>query len=242
MSVTVRIGTSGYDYPEWRGLFYPRGLPASRRLSFYGERFDTVEINATFRRMPTEKAVAGWAAAIPVGFVFTLKAPGRITHARRLRDVDEPLRVFCDTARGPATSSARSSSSSRRTSRRRSAASATSSSRSRRTFGARSSSATRPGSPTTCTRRCVRGMPPSASPTRKEATPPTRRPRRGATTACATSSTRGRRWPAGRTRSHGPAGATCSATSSTRRRRAVLRWRRGSARGFGSLTSGAVVR
>ena len=100
MSVTVRVGTSGYDYPEWRGLFYPRGLPASRRLRFYGERFDTVEINATFRRMPTEKAVAGWAAATPAGFVFTLKAPARITHSRRLRDVDEPLRVFCDTARG----------------------------------------------------------------------------------------------------------------------------------------------
>ena len=100
MSVTVRVGTSGYDYPEWRGLFYPRGLPATRRLRFYAERFDTVEINATFRRMPTEKAVAGWAAATPAGFVFTVKAPGRITHSRRLRDVDELVRDFCEIARG----------------------------------------------------------------------------------------------------------------------------------------------
>jgi uncharacterized protein YecE (DUF72 family) len=100
MSVTVRVGTSGYDYPEWRGLFYPRGLRATRRLSFYAERFDTVEINATFRRMPTEKAVTGWAAATPAGFVFTVKAPGRITHSRRLRDVDELVHDFCEIARG----------------------------------------------------------------------------------------------------------------------------------------------
>ena len=99
MSVAVRVGTSGYNYPEWRGSFYPAGLPAAAMLPFYAERLRTVEINATFYRMPTEKTVAGWAETTPPGFVFTLKAPQRITHMRRLRDVDEPVRFFCDVAR-----------------------------------------------------------------------------------------------------------------------------------------------
>jgi uncharacterized protein YecE (DUF72 family) len=99
VSVTVHVGTSGYNYPEWRGSFYPADLPATAMLSFYAERFKTVEINATFYRMPTAKTVTGWADTAPPGFVFTLKAPQRITHMRRLRDVDEPLRLFCDVAR-----------------------------------------------------------------------------------------------------------------------------------------------
>jgi uncharacterized protein YecE (DUF72 family) len=99
VSVRIRIGTSGYNYPEWRGSFYPPKLAASAMLPYYAERFVTVEINATFYRMPVPSTVAGWAAATPDGFVFTLKAPQRITHMRRLRDIDEPLRVFCDAAR-----------------------------------------------------------------------------------------------------------------------------------------------
>jgi uncharacterized protein YecE (DUF72 family) len=97
--VTVRVGTSGYNYPEWRGHFYPADLPAKGMFAYYAARFPTVEINATFYRMPTPKTVAGWAAAAPAGFVFVLKAPQRITHFGRLRDVDGPLRFFCDTAR-----------------------------------------------------------------------------------------------------------------------------------------------
>ena len=99
MSVAVHVGTSGYNYPEWRGSFYPSGLRAAAMLPYYAERFETVEINATFYRMPTAAALTGWGAATPPGFVFTLKAPQRITHMRRLRDIDEPLRVLCDTAR-----------------------------------------------------------------------------------------------------------------------------------------------
>ena len=100
MSVAVHVGTSGYNYPEWRGTFYPETLRAAAMLPYYAERFATVEINATFYRMPTAATVAGWAEATPPGFVFSLKASQRITHMRRLRDVDEPLAVFCDTARG----------------------------------------------------------------------------------------------------------------------------------------------
>ena len=68
-------------------------------LAYYVERFTTVEINATFYRMPNAKTVGGWAAAAPAGFQYVLKAPQRITHFARLRAVDEPLRYFCDTAR-----------------------------------------------------------------------------------------------------------------------------------------------
>jgi len=97
--VNAWVGTSGYNYPEWKGTFYPTDLPAARMLAFYAERFSVVEINATFYRMPTVKTLAGWAAATPPGFRFALKAPQRITHFARLRDVDEPVRYLCDTAR-----------------------------------------------------------------------------------------------------------------------------------------------
>jgi uncharacterized protein YecE (DUF72 family) len=98
--VAVRVGTSGYNYPEWRGSFYPAGFPTARMLPYYAERFDTVEINYTFYRMPSPKTVAGWAEGTPAGFTFALKASRRITHDARLRDVAEPLRYFLDVARG----------------------------------------------------------------------------------------------------------------------------------------------
>jgi uncharacterized protein YecE (DUF72 family) len=97
--LSVRVGTSGYNYPEWKGTFYPRALPASKMLAYYVGRFPTVEINATFYRMPTAKTLAAWRDAAPEGFAFALKAPQRITHMARLRDVDQPLEYFCATAR-----------------------------------------------------------------------------------------------------------------------------------------------
>jgi len=97
--MAMRIGTSGYNYPEWRGSFYPDKFPASKMLPYYAARFSTVEINYTFYRMPTAKIVASWDAETPDGFCFALKAPRRITHDARLKDVDEPLRYFLDTAR-----------------------------------------------------------------------------------------------------------------------------------------------
>jgi len=80
----IRIGTSGYNYPEWKGRFYPADLPAAKMLAWYAERFPTVEVNYTFYRMPTPKLVAGWAAQVPEGFCFSIKAPQRITHRERL--------------------------------------------------------------------------------------------------------------------------------------------------------------
>jgi uncharacterized protein YecE (DUF72 family) len=90
------IGTSGYNYPEWKGHFYPADLPASKMLPYYAARFRTVEINYTFYRMPTAKTVEGWLAATPETFRFTLKAPRRITHDRRLKDVGDAVRGFCE--------------------------------------------------------------------------------------------------------------------------------------------------
>ena len=96
----IRVGTSGWNYREWKGPFYPAHMKPAAMLPYYAERFGTVEVNATFYRMPTAKAVAGWAGAVPPEFTFVLKAPQRITHFGRLREVDEPVRAFCDVARG----------------------------------------------------------------------------------------------------------------------------------------------
>jgi uncharacterized protein YecE (DUF72 family) len=94
----IWVGTSGYNYPEWKGSFYPPTLPAAKMLPYYAERFATVEINYTFYRMPNEKILAGWAAAVPELFKFTLKAPRRITHDLRLQRCESLLRGFCEVA------------------------------------------------------------------------------------------------------------------------------------------------
>jgi uncharacterized protein YecE (DUF72 family) len=96
----LHVGTSGYQFPEWKGSFYPEKLPAAKMLQYYATRLSTVEINYTFHRMPTPQTIAGWLAAVPQHFTFVLKAPQRITHIKRLKDIDDPLRYFCDTARG----------------------------------------------------------------------------------------------------------------------------------------------
>ena len=99
MSERVLVGTSGYNYPEWRGTFYPEKFSTDKMLAYYAERFPTVEINYTFYRMPTEKLLAGWAAGTPDAFRFTLKAPRRITHDAKLRRCEDLLQTFCRTAR-----------------------------------------------------------------------------------------------------------------------------------------------
>jgi uncharacterized protein YecE (DUF72 family) len=96
--MSIRVGTSGYSYKEWKGTFYPNDLPAARMLSYYGDRFSAVEINNTFYRLPNAATVATWATQVPDGFEFVLKATQRITHQKRLRDVAEPLEYFLQTA------------------------------------------------------------------------------------------------------------------------------------------------
>jgi uncharacterized protein YecE (DUF72 family) len=93
----VRIGLSGWNYASWRnGVFYPPRLPASRWLEFYAERFDTVEVNATFYRLPRRDAVAHWVEQTPEGFTFAVKASRYLTHAKRLRDLGPGLELFLE--------------------------------------------------------------------------------------------------------------------------------------------------
>ena len=99
MAERVFVGTSGYNYPEWRGTFYPEKFSTDKMLAYYAERFPTVEINYTFYRMPTEKLLAGWAAGTPDSFTFTLKAPRRITHDAKLQRCEDTLQAFCRTAK-----------------------------------------------------------------------------------------------------------------------------------------------
>lgn len=87
-------GTSGFAYPQWKPLFYPEKLPASRFLEHYAQRLNAVEINYTFRHLPAAKTLENWAAATPPEFVFALKAHMRITHIARLKNADEALEVF----------------------------------------------------------------------------------------------------------------------------------------------------
>jgi uncharacterized protein YecE (DUF72 family) len=96
--MAIWVGTSGYNYPEWKGSFYPEKLPAAKMLPYYAERFPTVEINYTFYRAPTEKILNGWNQATPERFRLTLKAPKRITHDARLRNCADPVRLFLETA------------------------------------------------------------------------------------------------------------------------------------------------
>jgi len=97
--MNLLVGTSGYNYPEWRGTFYPEKFSTDKMLAYYAERLPTVEINYTFYRMPTEKLLAGWAAGTPEHFSFTLKAPRRITHDAKLRHCEDLVQAFCRTAR-----------------------------------------------------------------------------------------------------------------------------------------------
>jgi uncharacterized protein YecE (DUF72 family) len=95
----VYVGTSGFNYPEWRGHFYPEKCPAKDMFRFYAERFRSVEINATFYRMPTTTLTTAWLAQAPPGFRYVLKAPQQITHLKRLRDCGDALAFFCESAR-----------------------------------------------------------------------------------------------------------------------------------------------
>jgi uncharacterized protein YecE (DUF72 family) len=87
----LRVGTSGWQYRDWRDRFYPRPVPTSRWLEYYAEHFDTVEVNNTFYRLPAAKTFADWAARVPEGFAFAIKASRYLTHYKRLREPEEPV-------------------------------------------------------------------------------------------------------------------------------------------------------
>ncbi|HET9809925.1 MAG TPA: DUF72 domain-containing protein [Candidatus Limnocylindria bacterium] len=93
------VGTSGWSYTSWRPKFYPEGTKSAAFLSYYATRLATIEINYTFNHLPTEKNVAEWTAATPLGFVFGLKASQQITHRKQLREPAETLPIFFERAR-----------------------------------------------------------------------------------------------------------------------------------------------
>ena len=82
----IYVGTSGYSYKEWKGSFYPETIPPKDMLSYYAGRFQAVELNNTFYRLPQPSMVESWKAQVPENFRFTVKAPQSITHFRRLKD------------------------------------------------------------------------------------------------------------------------------------------------------------
>ena len=92
----IRIGTSGWHYDHWKGPFYPEKLPAARMLELYAERFDTVEINSSFYRLPTEAAVELWKKTAPRDFLFAVKASRFITHMKKLKDAEGSFEKFFD--------------------------------------------------------------------------------------------------------------------------------------------------
>jgi uncharacterized protein YecE (DUF72 family) len=91
------VGCSGWSYDHWReGVFYPPRCPARRWLSFYAARFETVELNSTFYRLPRREAVARWAEQTPADFAFAVKVSRYLTHVNRLRDVELHLPILLE--------------------------------------------------------------------------------------------------------------------------------------------------
>ena len=94
------IGTSGFQYSEWKGNFYPEDLPAAKMLPFYAQQFSTTEINYTFHRIPAPKTIENWKQLTPDNFRFSLKAPQKITHWSKLRDCADTHDYFCKVISG----------------------------------------------------------------------------------------------------------------------------------------------
>lgn len=90
--MALHVGTSGWSYPEWKGSFYPEDIHADRMFAYYAERFDSVEVNNTFYRLPKREVLRGWSEQVPPGFSFVIKASQRITHKARLgAEAADPL-------------------------------------------------------------------------------------------------------------------------------------------------------
>jgi uncharacterized protein YecE (DUF72 family) len=87
----VRVGCSGWNYAHWRETVYPKGVPQREWLSYYATLFDTVEVNATFYRLPTRDTVRAWIESTPEDFVFAIKASRYLTHVKRLRDLENGI-------------------------------------------------------------------------------------------------------------------------------------------------------
>ena len=98
LTAQIRLGTSAFTAAGWPGAFYPKGMKSADYLAYYSTRFDTIEVDSTFYRCPTMKAVNNWALQTPPGFIFSLKVPRTITHEKVLVECDKEFEEFVDTA------------------------------------------------------------------------------------------------------------------------------------------------
>ena len=94
------IGTSGWVYEHWKGVFYPEGMPQSEWFGHYAKSFDTVEVNYSFYRLPSRRTFENWREAAPPGFVFTVKANRYITHVKKLKDAGDAVKRFYENLYG----------------------------------------------------------------------------------------------------------------------------------------------
>lgn len=92
----IHVGTSGWTYDDWTGPFYPESIKGAERLSFYAERFDTVEVNATFYRLPFRGMITGWNRRLPPEFHLVLKGSRTVSHLKKLRDCESALTAFLE--------------------------------------------------------------------------------------------------------------------------------------------------
>ncbi|MFH1288816.1 MAG: DUF72 domain-containing protein [bacterium] len=100
MGKNIFIGTSGYSYPHWKGVFYPTDLSSNKWLEFYARHFNVVELNVTFYRLPSKKSFENWYNKTPKNFKFVIKGSRFITHVKKLNECREPLETFFDNASG----------------------------------------------------------------------------------------------------------------------------------------------
>ena len=94
------VGTSGFQYSEWKGTFYPEDLAAAKMLPYYAERFRTTEINYTFHRIPAPKTIENWGKLTPPHFRFSLKAPQKVTHFAKLQNCSATVDYFYEVVSG----------------------------------------------------------------------------------------------------------------------------------------------
>jgi uncharacterized protein YecE (DUF72 family) len=94
-----KIGCSGYHYTEWKGMFYPEGIPKSKWFEFYCEHFNTIELNVTFYKFPRVESLNGWYGRSPGDFLFSVKAPRLITHFKKFKDAQRYLSDFYNACR-----------------------------------------------------------------------------------------------------------------------------------------------
>jgi uncharacterized protein YecE (DUF72 family) len=93
------IGASGYSYPKWKGKFYPEKFPENKMFEYYSQNFSSVEINATYYRLPDKKVFESWEQQAPENFKYALKAPQQITHFKRLKDAETELESFINNSK-----------------------------------------------------------------------------------------------------------------------------------------------